>query len=436
MRASPQPSRRTVLRGAFGAVLGLPWLEALAQTATPPKRLVLTFSPNGTVYESWLPTQDASGLTLSTVLAPLEPVKSKLLVVGHVDMKSAQFGPGDGHGRGIAHLWTGTEMWGSPIAGSVWWAGGPSVDQVAADTLGLSTPFRSLELAVQPQGARVWDRMCYRGSAQPLPPLTDPAAVYAQLFSQDADPQLAALRRARRRSVLDFVGGELKRLSSTVSAADRVRLDAHATSVREVERRLDGVAQPLPSCQKPGAPAPVESTDPAQFSNLIRTQMDLLVLALTCDLTRVASLQLSSSTSAVLFSWLGVGVEHHELSHRPDADTLAKDQLTAIHRWYAEQMRYLLQKLDAVPERDGQTLLDHCLVAWGNELGRGNVHSHTDVPFVLAGGAGGAVRTGRLLDAQHRAHNDLMVSMLTAVGVNATSFGNPSYCAGALGGFA
>ena len=424
-------SRRTLLRSA-GAAIALPWLEAFGQTVVV-KRLALFFSANGTVYPRWEPTQTAAGLQLSPILAPLEPHKAKLLVLGNLDVKSAEHGVGDGHGKGIGHLWTGTEMWGSAASGvNVWWAGGPSVDQVAADAIGGSTPLRSLELGVQVQAAKVWDRMCYRGSAQPLPPELDPRAAFDRLFASfGGDPMAAQKRRARRKSVLDGVLAEMSALQPKVSGEDRQRLDAHFTSVRELERRLDAASVPAVSCLQPAKPAPMVLLDPALFEQLGRAQMDLLAMALACDLTRVASLQYSSSTSAVVFRWLGATVDHHELSHRSDDDNEAQSQLEAIHVWYARQFAYLLAKLDSLNDGPG-SVLDHSLLVWGNELGKGNNHSHTQVPFVLAGSANGALRTGRFIDTAHAAHNDLLVSCLNAVGVPATSFGNPAYCDGPL----
>jgi hypothetical protein len=426
-------SRRTLLRSATGAAIALPWLEAFGQAA-PPRRMVLFFSANGTVYSRWAPTQGAGGLQLSPILAPLEPHKAKVLVVGNIDVKSANFGPGDGHGKGIGHLWTGTEMWESPNAGSVWWAGGPSVDQVAAEAIGRSTPLRSLELGVQVQAARVWDRMSYRASAQPLPPELDPQVAFDRLFASfDGDPMAAGKRRARRKSVLDGVMAEMSVLQPKVSGADRQRLDSHFTAVRELERRLDSASAPAASCQAPTRPGTVVLTDPALFEQIGRAQMDLLAMALACDLTRVASVQYSSSTSAVVFRWLGATEDHHELSHRADEDLVAQAQLERIHHWYSQQFAWLLARLDSLAEGSG-SVLDHSLVVWGNELGKGNNHSHTQVPFVLAGGAGGALNTGRFVDAQRAAHNDLLVSCLNAVGVPATTFGNPAYCSGPLPG--
>jgi len=413
-------SRRSLLRATTGAAFALPWLEAMGQAAIP-KRLVLMFSPNGTVYPRWAPTQTASGMQLSPILAPLEPHKSKLLVLGNLDVKSAEHGPGDGHGKGIGHLWTGTEMWGADAPGSVWWGGGPSVDQVAAEAIGLTTPLKSVELGVQVQASKVWDRMSYRASAQPLPPLLNPRLAFDRLFGPlDPDPAGSARRRARRKSVLDGALAELKAMQPKVSGPDRARLDAHFTALRDLERRIEASPTPAPSCQRP-----LVLFEPTTFEDLGQAQMDLLAMAVACDVTRVASLQYSSATSAVVFGWLGCTEDHHELSHRPDSDAAAQTQLQKIHHWYAKQFAYLVERLDALG------LLDHTTVVWGNELGKGNSHSHTQVPFVVAGGALG---TGRFVDCKGAAHNDLLVSALNSVGVPATTFGNPAYCNGALPG--
>lgn len=416
-------SRRTVLRGALGAMVGLPALEAFAQTRTP--RLVLMFNANGTVYPRWAPSSRATKtFELSPILSPLQPFRDRLAVLEHLRCTSAEGGPGDGHGKGIGSLWTGTELWGSPIAGEVWWAGGPSVDQVIADQLGTSTAFRSLELAVQPLGSSVYDRMIYRAAAQPLPPMTDPRAVFDRLFTQaGTDPAQVALRRRRRKSVLDFVGDQLAQVEKKVSQADRVRLDAHLTSVRELETRLAAVPKPLQSCVTPVDPAPVVLDDPSQYQAIGEVQMELLAYALACDLTRVASLQWSSSTSNVVFKWLGCTEDHHSLSHKPDADADAQRQLVAIDHWYAQQLASLLGRLQKLQ------LLDDTLVVWGNELGKGNVHSHTDVPFVVAGGG---VTGGRVIDCAGRAHNDLLLAVMKQVGVQAATFGNPAYCQSAI----
>ena len=426
-------SRRTVLRGA-GALVALPFLQAMqarAQSA-PPVRLVTVFTANGTVYDRWLPLPTATGFTLSPILAPLAAYQARLLVPAHLDLASCATGLGDGHQRGIGQLWTGTALQPGTLFGRVDWAGGPSFDQLVADRLGTTTALRSLELGVQVPGARIYDRMIYRAAGQPVPPELDPRAVFDRLFGADTDPLAAARRRAHRHSVLDAVLDEYRALSPRLPAADQRKLDEHATTIRELERRLEAVSQPAPSCARPAPPAPPALAAGASYPELGRLMMDLLALALTCDLTRVASLQWSSAASPVVFTWLGQTVDHHELSHRADTDTDAHDMLAAIHTWYSQQLATLLDRLAAVDE-GGRSLLDDTVVVWGNELGKGNAHNFTSAPFVVAGG-GGRVRTGQLLETNHAPHNALLLGVMRALGLPDESFGDPAFCPGVLGG--
>jgi hypothetical protein len=161
--------------------------------------------------------------------------------------------------------------------------------------------------------------------------------------------------------------------------------------------------------------------------------MDLLVSSLACGMTRVGSLQWSRGISLTTFPWLGIKESHHSLSHRGDADDDARSKLTQINKWYAQQLAYLCRKLDAIPERDGKSLLDHTLIVWGNELSKGNNHSHDDLPFVLLGGAGGALKMGRYVNFPARGHNDLLLTICRAMGLDNESFGNPKHCSGPLG---
>jgi hypothetical protein len=230
-----------VLRGA-GVALALPALEAFAQPVQP-RRFVTVFSPNGTVFDAWAPTATTTGWALSPILSPLAAVQSKLLVPLRVDLATAVTGPGDGHQRGIGHLWTARALSSAGLFGSVGWATGPSIDQVVAASLGASTAMRSLELGVMVREATILSRMVYSPAGLPLAPESDPRAVFDRLFG-DADPLAAARRRRNRKSVLDAVLAELSAVSSVVSSADRQVLDAHAETIRDVERRLEAVVSP------------------------------------------------------------------------------------------------------------------------------------------------------------------------------------------------
>jgi hypothetical protein len=175
------------------------------------------------------------------------------------------------------------------------------------------------------------------------------------------------------------------------------------------------------------------------FPDIGDLQISLLAVALACDLTRVASLQWSRSVSQTRFTWLPVPINdaHHDLSHLPDDDALAVDKLTRINLWYAGRFAALVGKLATAQEVDGSRLLDSSLLLWCNELGKGNNHSRRLAPYVLAGQAGGSVRTGRFLSfTDDHPHNDLLVSILQAMDVPVTTFGKAEWCQGALPGFA
>ena len=444
----PVISRRAVLRTA-GAAFTLPLLEAMhpgqARAATAiPKRFVVFFSPNGTIFPNWVPSGGETDFTVSPILEPLAAIQKDLLVVSGLFQ---QGGGGDAHQSGIGGMLTGQSLNPGPFqggasAGASGWANGISVDQRVAAALGSGTRLRSLELGVEVGTADNWGRMSYLGPDQPVPPEESPERAYARLFgaARASSPEDMARLRARRRSVLDAVLGQFQAVRARVGAADRGRLDAHATIVRDIETRLDALSVPSPSCRDPGAPTlPAGGSTNDNFPAIGDLQIDLLALALACDLTRVASLQWSRSVSQTRFTWLPQPITdgHHDLSHLPDDDAQAVDKLTRINHWYAERFAALVGKLAGAQEVDGSRLLDASLVLWCNELGKGNNHSRKMAPYVLAGQAGGAVRTGRFLAfTGDPPHNNLLVSILQAMDIPTTTFGKAEWCTGALPGFA
>jgi hypothetical protein len=170
----------------------------------------------------------------------------------------------------------------------------------------------------------------------------------------------------------------------------------------------------------------------ANYPVIGKLQTDLMVLAHVCGLTRVSTFMWANADSWQYYPWIGVDEEHHELSHAGDDDAAAREKLTKINVWHAEQVKYLLDGLLAAEELDGSSLLDHTLLLWGNELGAGNTHSYKDIPWLLAGGGGG-LRMGRYLQLPDRPHNDLLVSVCNALGLaDVTSFGIPGVCTGPL----
>lgn len=442
-------SRRTLLRGAGGACLALPLLNVMGgwdknrlkaaqhPAFVAPKRFVIFWTPNGNVVEHWRPTGSEMAFKLPRILKPLEPHQQDIVVLDGVDALSAYNGPGDAHQKGTGQSLTGTELQEGDFPGdggnSAGWADGISVDQAIADVVGAQTKFRSLEFGVHVYGANVGSRISYRGPAQPIPPENDPEAAFDRIFGDfEVDPAKKARRIAERRSVLDAVIADYQALMPKLGADDKVKLEAHLAAVRDIEMRLDSEAEAGEACVKPKLG---KVDDPMKVANIPKTgklQMDLLAMALACDQTRVASLMWTNSATGKPFPWLGIPEGHHELAHRGDDDLDAQEKLTKINTWYAEQFAYLLAKLKAIPEGDG-TLLDNTLVVWVNEHAKGNDHSRHDMPYVLAGKAGGAVRPGRWMQLGGEVpHNNMWVGCMNAMGLPATSFGNPAYCTGAI----
>lgn len=250
------------------------------------------------------------------------------------------------------------------------------------------------------------------------------------------DPVALAHLRARHKSILDAVGGEYTRIGSQLGSADKQRLDAHLNAVREIETRLTtSLVDNNPACHDPTVTT-VAAQSNDSFPAVGALQMDLLTMALACDLTRVASMQWSRSVSQVRFTWLNVPDGHHDLSHRSDDDSDAVNKLTLINTWYAQQMADLIARLKNTPDGAGGTLFDNTLILWSNELAKGNTHSRQDAPYVLAGNAGGGLRTGRFVsyEGQGLPHNNMMVSILNALDIPDTTFGKADWCTGPLVG--
>lgn len=451
-------SRRAMLRGAVagGAVaIGLPWLEAIApreasaQGTAAPKRVIFWFTANGTRQDIWTPPADLS-IEDHPLHAPLAPFKEQLIFLDGVDQKVAYDSIGDGHQTGMACLLTNTEI----LPGSLFcegscdgevkkyvgWGGGVSIDQYIAGRIeqGAITKFRSLELGVQVKSSTVWSRMCYAGPDQPLPAREDPTQNFDDFFADlDTDPFALELLRRKRKSVLDAVIADYEAFNKKLGAEDKARLDQHLASIRAVEKRLDASGVFGEMCEVPAVELPGSAYQQNDMYPVTgKAQMDLLVMALACDLTRVASLQWSRSVSNVQFNWVDqvLGGGHHDLSHYGDDSVEAKHDLLQINRWYTEQFAYLLGEMSKVVEGDG-TLLDNSVVVWVNELGKGNSHTRSDIPFILAGGCQGYFKTGQALDLGGAPHGKLLVSLCHAMGyTDVATFGVEQYSQGPLAG--
>lgn len=452
-------SRRAMLRGAAGIAIALPWLEIMgtprvARAGGAARRLVTVYTPGGTVIDNgagenrWRPTGTETDFTLSPILAPLEPIRSKLLVMDGLRMMSAV---GEQHQAGIIAWLTGTTQDGGG------YSQGPSVDQVVATRLAAGYSRASIQLAVRwgtgkshgllhPINAANYED---NESFDPIPPRLDPQEIFDGFFGS-LDPDSGGdARLARKQSILDFVDRRYDSLSQGLGAADKQKIDQHLTKIRELEQSLDNGIVAGDVCQLPeridtSDYNPTTGLDSADDGSVVnastdaaipkvgRFMMDMLVMALACDITPVASLQWSDTEAKHTFPWLGLLQHHHFYQHDGGFRPTECEQ---IMTWYSEQHAYLLQAMDAV-DMGGHTLLDESVVFFGSELAQPPTHSKENMPFLLAGGGGG-LRGGRFLRNEGLAdpsHNNLLVAILNLFGDERQTFGNPGYCTGPLSG--
>lgn len=452
--ASKGLSRRTMLRGAGGVALGLPFLEAMRRAqptvaagepgltaAGHPKRFLVFFTPNGTIPKNWVPEGAGRDFTFSRILKPLESYKEKLLIIDGLDQTGTG---GDGHQNGMQGMLTGQTLNPGPFEGgggdTAGWANGISVDQRIAQVLGEQTPFRSLELSVQSgNNENNWNRMSLLGPDRPIPPEQSPFKAYDRLFSDlDASPAEAALKNERSKVVVDAVQENFRSLRAKVGREDQDKLDEHMNALAEIEERLGKRPKAaLDACAPPMLGSELDVGKNDNFPVVGKLQMDLLVMALACDLTRVGSLMWNRSVGNARHSWIDPAIDtgHHTMSHDGDTNEDSVEKLTKINHWYAEQFAYLLGKLDAIPEGDG-TMLDNTVIFWTNELSKGNSHSRNDQHYVVAGGAD-YFDMGRCLKFDYDngpKHNNLLLSFLHSMGIEDDSFGREDWCTGPLSG--
>lgn len=431
-------NRRTLLRGAGGVAVALPFLEAmtprraLAQ-GTPPKRFIHWQQGSGVVKRHWKPK---ANFELNTSMLPLAPFKDQLLVTTGIDMKSSGGNRKD-HRRGLGCILTGTEplpwMGEGDVGNDRGYASSITVDQHMANQLRGQTRFASLELGVQVLFTLPRGRLSYTGSNQPIPPEDNPFSAFNRLFG-DFDASAAELDaiRARRGTVIDAIKNSLTSLQGRLGQEDKTRLDAHLTSIRSIETQLGQLSGPGGACEVPDIGNNFNWKDNSRFPEVGRIQMDILAMALACDMTRVATLMWSTALSKTVHTWLGQSELHHSLSHSSGSETAKQDQLKDINTWYAEQFAYFLGKLQAIPEGDGTTLLDNCLVSMASELGEGQPHYCTDLPWLIAGGCQGYFKKNHHEAFQGMSHNNLLLTFLDAMDMPQATFGNPDHCDGPI----
>ncbi|OAI58002.1 hypothetical protein AYO49_06110 [Verrucomicrobiaceae bacterium SCGC AG-212-N21] len=429
-------NRRQFLRDLGISAAAFPFLAGLPSLTGAPlpqkrQRLIIMFSPNGTLPNEFWPDQEGAAFELKSIMKPLEAFKDRTLILNGIANRVR--GDGDSHMRGMSCLLTCDELLKGNIMGGggnpAGWASNISIDQELKNFLQAkketNTRFGSLEFGVAvPDRADPWTRMSYAGANQPVAPIDDPHQMLAKVYGQMKDKESLV-------SVLDDVRDDLKRVSSKLSARDKALLEQHMTLVRSLE-------QDLQNADKQGKLShPVPQIDPSielvndNTPEISRIQIDLLVNCLANDMARVGTLQYMRSVGQAQMRWLGVEEGHHSLSHDPDDNKGSYEKLMKINTWFAGEFAHLAKRLSETPEPTGEgSMLDNTLLVWTNELGKGNSHTLDNIPYVLLGGGFG-FKMGRSLQFDKAAHNRLWMAVAHAMGhTGLKTFGKAELCEG------
>jgi len=422
--------RRTFLRG-LGATLALPLLDAMVPAATPlaktaanpVRRLGFVFMPMGCDITRWTPPGENKLDELSPILSSLAPVKEHVTAITNLELQNAY--PGSHATSNSAFLSAAK----AKLTESTDYYLGTTVDQIAAQRIGQETQLPSLELAMdllQVVGqcdngyACVYqNNLSWSSPTTPLPAEAHPRIVFESLFGEGGSiaERRAALRK--KASLLDWFNDDIARLQRNLGPGDRARVSHYLETVREVERRIqkaeaDTADNPLPDLDRPVGV-------PAAYADHARLMFDLQVLALQGDVTRVITFQLARETSNRTYPEIGVPDPHHPLSHHGnDPEKIAR--MAKINQFHVSLFAEFLGKLKATPEGNG-TLLDHSLYLYGSGIGNPNVHDHSNLPILVAGGAACGMKGGRHIKfAKPTPLANLHLTLLDKVGVHLDSF--------------
>lgn len=359
--------------------------------------------PNGKHMPDWTPDKSGTDFELKSTLQPIAKFKSHMLQLSGLALdggKAHGDGPGD-HARSCASFLTGAhpkKTDGADIYNGI------SVDQLAAEKIGHQTRFPSLELGIE-RGAQSGNcdsgyscaysaNVAWRTPTSPVAKEIDPTAVFDRLFGEgDSGEQgLAKAKRERyRKSVLDFVLEDAKQLQSRLGASDQRKLDEYLYAVRDIERRIGGVDKLAGAEQGINFSRPAGV--PAKFEDHTKLLFDLMTLAFQTDSTRVISFMYANEGSNRNYPEVNVNDGHHNLSHHGN-NAEKQSLISQINRYHITLLSHLLERLASIKEGD-RTLLENSMIFYGSGIGDGNRHNHDDLPIVVFGRGGGALKTGR-----------------------------------------
>lgn len=426
--------RRTFLRGV-GAALALPLLDAMSPALAappPPVRLAFLYVPNGIDMANWNIAQDGPIGELPRILRPLEAFRGDILQLGNLTHNGGRAlldGPGD-HARCSGSYLTGVHVRKStvePLAGI-------SCDQIIANQIGSATRFASLELGMDDvrqagdcdsgYSCAYTNNLAWRSETQPLPPILNPRALFERLFGTGIvrSPEEAARHARHRRSILDFVTSDTRKLQASLGPTDVRKLDEYLSSIREVERQLER-AEAGTDAVDPGMEKPYGI--PPDFADHFKLMSDMITIAFRADLTRVVTFMMTREGTTRAYREIGIADGHHPLTHHKGNPELI-EKVTRINEYHTKQLAGWLQRLSSTADGPG-SLLDHSMIVYGAGISDGNRHLHDDLPTLLIGRGGGAFRPGRRVTFRRETPMaNLHLTLMDRMGVRVESFGDAS----------
>ncbi len=434
-------ARRTFLQG-MGAAVALPFLDAMApaMSAAPkaPVRMAMVYVPNGIIMQHWNPAAEGALGTLGRVLKPMEPMKDDILLLGNLTHNAGRAlldGAGD-HGRCCGTYLTGVHV--KKSLSDI--RAGVSFDQLVATQACSQMRFPSLEIGME-DGRQAGDcdsgyscaytnNLAWKSETVPLPPTLNPRDLFERLFGDGIvlSPEARKRQAVYRRSILDFVNDSTRSLETKLGPSDRRKLDEYLSAIREIERQIEAAetanAQIDPKMDKPYG-------IPADFAEHFRLMTDMITVAFQADMTRIVTFLVTREGSSRAYREIEIPDGHHPLTHHRNQPDLI-EKVTQINTYHVEQFAKWAQKLKNTPDGDSN-LLDSSMIVYGAGLSDGNRHLHEDLPTMVAGRAGGAIKPGRYLEYRRETPMcNLFLSMMDIMGVQVEDFGDSTGRVGGL----
>jgi hypothetical protein len=423
----------------MGAAVALPFMDSMVPAfaaqakAKAPVRLAFLYVPNGIDMANWNVAQEGPLVgELPRILKPLEAFRNDFIQIGNLTNNNGRAlldGPGD-HGRCAGAYLTGVHVRKSTTDIQ----SGISCDQVIAEKIGHQTRFASLELGMDDSrqagdcdsgySCAYTNNLAWRSETQPLPPILDPRVLFERLFGEGAEltPEARERQARYRRSILDFIVSDAKKLQTSLGPTDRRKLDEYLTSIREVERQLVRAEQESIQID-PGMDKPYGV--PPDFGEHFKLMTDMITIAFQADQTRVLTFMMTREGTSRAYREIGISDGHHPCTHHQGKpDLMAK--VTQINEYHTAQVAKWLTKLKATPEGDSN-LLDNSMIVYGAGLSDGNRHLHDDLPTLLIGRGGGSFTPGkRVIVRRETPMSNFHLLLMDKMGVPLGHFGDSS----------